>query len=56
MQYQSNALWPTGVCFSMYGDNISTDKHSTQEAAESVCRALAREGFAGERKHFPVTP
>lgn len=53
-QYQSNALWPQGVCSSMYGDNISSDKHNTREEAEGVCRALKREGFGGGCKHFPI--
>lgn len=51
---QSNALWPDGICSSAYGDNISTDKHSTEEAAMSVCSALEREGFGGMRQHFPI--
>jgi hypothetical protein len=51
--YQSNALWPEGVCSSVYGDSISTDTHPTREAAEAVCRALQREGFGGDGKHFP---
>lgn len=54
MAYQSNALWPNGVCSSMYGDNISTDTHDTLEQSAAVCRALRAEGFAGERKHFPL--
>lgn len=53
-QFQSNALWPAGVCSSMYGDNISTDTHATREEAEGVCRGLRREGFAGEGRHFPI--
>ena len=54
MTFQSNALWPKGVCSSMYGDGISTDTHMTRAQAEAVCRALEREGFGGERKHFPL--
>lgn len=53
-KFQSNALWPEGVCSSMYGDNISTDTHSSIEAARGVCNGLRREGFGGERKHFPL--
>ena len=52
--YQSNALWPDGVCSSKYGDNISTDTHSTLEQSAGVCRALRREGFGGEGKVFPL--
>lgn len=54
MQFQSNALWPAGVCSSKYGDNISTDLHATQAQAEGVCEGLERDGFGGERKHFPI--
>lgn len=53
-QFQSNALWPAEVCSSMYGDNISTDTHTTEEEAEGVCRGLQHEGFAGEGRHFPI--
>ncbi len=51
---QSNALWPPGVCASRWNDNISTDKHRTQEEAEGVCRMLQREGFGGNGKAFPL--
>ncbi len=56
----SNALWAKGVCSSMYGDNISWDAHhvnsisSAKSQASIVCRMLEREGFGGERKHFPL--
>lgn len=52
--YQSNALWPAGVCSTMYGDDISTDRHRTKQEAEAVCRALHREGFGGDRQHHPL--
>lgn len=52
--HQSNALWPDGVCSSMYGDNISTDTHPTERHAEAACTALEREGFGGEGKLFPL--
>ncbi len=51
---QSNALWPPGVCASQWGDGISTDKHRTEEEAESCCRWLLRVGFGGEGKVFPL--
>lgn len=54
MKCQSNALWPKGVCSSKYGDNISIDTHSTKEQAEGVCEGLKREGFGGQREHFPL--
>lgn len=53
-RFQSNALWPEGVCPGMYGDNISTDTHDTREAAVGVCGGLRREGFGGERQSFPL--
>jgi len=52
--YQSNALWPKGVCSTMWGDDISTDTHSTKDAAVSVCFMLERDGFGGQRQHFPL--
>lgn len=54
MPYQSNALWPEHVYRGMYGDGISTDLHPSEEAARAVCEGLEREGFGGERKHFPI--
>ncbi len=54
MKNQSNALWPADVYKGMYGDSISTDTHRSEEDAQAVCRALEREGFGGERKHFPL--
>lgn len=54
MRYQSNALWPEGVCHSQWGDNISTDTHDTVEQSAGVCRMLRIEGFGGERKVFPL--
>lgn len=52
--FQSNALWPAGVCCSKYGDNISTDTHLTQDGALGACEILGREGFGGQRQHFPL--
>lgn len=54
MACQSNALWPSGICFSKYGDDISVDVHETVEQAEAVCRGLGRDGFGGARKVFPL--
>ncbi len=51
---QSNALWPKGVCSSMYGDNISTDTHRTFEAARGVLDGLMKRGFGGMGKDFPL--
>lgn len=52
--WQSNVLWPAGVCSTAYGDNISTDTHMTRDAAMKVCRALHMDGFGGEGKVFPI--
>ena len=54
MSYQSNALWPAGVCSSKWGDNISTDTHDTADQSAAVCRMLRVGGFGGERKVFPL--
>lgn len=54
MSWQSNAQWPLDVYRGPYGDGISTDTHRSQEEAEAVCRLLKRDGFGGERKHFPI--
>lgn len=54
MKNQSNALWPADVYKGEYGNSISTDTHRTEAEAEAVCRGLQREGFGGERKHFPL--
>jgi hypothetical protein len=54
MRYQSNALWPAGVCSSKWGDNISTDTHDTELHAFHACRGLERHGFGGDGKVFPL--
>jgi hypothetical protein len=54
MRYQSNALWPAGVCSSQWGDNISTDTHPTESHAFHVCRGLERHGWGGDGKVFPL--
>ena len=51
---QSNALWPKGVCGGMYGDNITTDVHPSEEHAHAVCDGLWCDGLGGERKIFPL--
>ena len=51
--YQSNAEWPAGTITGKESQ-ISTDTHSTRQAAESVCRMLERDGFGGEGKIFPL--
>lgn len=53
-KYQSNAQWPLDVYRGMDGTGISTDTHQTREQAQGVCDGLRREGFGGERKHFPT--
>lgn len=51
-QYQSNVQWPKGQY--PFGNDISTDKHHSREAAEAVCGALEREGWGCEGKIFPI--
>lgn len=53
-KYQSNAQWPLDVYRGMDCTGISTDTHRTKAGAQAVCDMLRREGFGGERKHFPI--
>lgn len=52
--WTSHAQWPLEVYLGMYGDGISTDTHNTREGALAVCDGLRREGFGGQREHFPL--
>ena len=52
MKYISVAQWPPGTLH--FSNDISTDKHNTQEQAEVVCKMLEEDGFGGEGKIFPV--
>ncbi len=49
----SHARWEPEVYRGMDGSCVSTDTHRSQEEALAVCNALCREGFGGQRKHFP---
>jgi hypothetical protein len=53
-KWSSNAQWPLDVYRGMDGTGITTDTHRTEKEAKAVCRLLEREGFGGERKHFPI--
>ena len=52
--WTSHAQWPLEVYRGMRGDGISTDTHPSPEAAQAVCDGLLRDGFGGEREHFPL--
>ena len=52
MKYQSNAQWPEGQY--PFGNDVSTDQHRNIEIAEAVCKGLAKDGWGGQRKIFPV--
>lgn len=55
--WTSFAEWPPGIVHNGKGGppaNITEDGHDTEEQAIGVCRALERDGFGGERCHFPV--
>lgn len=52
--WESCAKWPATVVGLGDPDNVSRDKHSTREAAETVCRMLVRDGFGGDHKVFPL--
>ena len=54
MSWLSFAEWPEGVYSNVYDEPISEDTHRTEGAAKAVCRALERDGFGGDRQHFPV--
>lgn len=54
MKFTSNAQWPKNICPGMYGNDITTDNHSTKEAAERVCKALEYGGFGGDGEVFPL--
>jgi hypothetical protein len=50
----SHAQWPLSVYRGMDGTGISTDTHDSEEGARAVCDGLRREGFGGQRRHFPI--
>ncbi len=52
--YKSCAEWPKETYTNKYGNSISTDKHGSEEEAQSICRGLEREGFGGQGKVFPL--
>jgi len=52
--WKSNAEWPDGVVSTANGDNITSDSHLTERAAEAVCERLKAEGLGGEGLFFPV--
>ena len=54
MRWKSFAEWDEAVFTNSYGQNITEDIHPTERAALSVCKRLNREGFGGERQHFPI--
>lgn len=43
-EHISNVKWPLNVYKGRYGDGISTDKHRSKEAAQSVCDSLMKNG------------
>lgn len=54
--WQSWAEWPDGLVNNISGEgkNNTVDCHDTEEQAKAVCSMLERNGFGGERIHFPV--
>jgi len=54
IDWKSNAEWPDGVVSTAKGDNITSDSHLTERAAEAVCKRLQDEGLGGEGLFFPV--
>jgi hypothetical protein len=53
MGFKSNAEWPMDI-YNGHEHNITSDTHDTHEKAQAICRALKRDGFAGERRQFPI--
>lgn len=51
-KYTSNAWWPDGTAAHTKG--VTHDTHDSEEAARAVCRLLARSGFGGEGKVYPL--
>lgn len=49
--YRSFAEWPPEVGLH---PSVSTDDHYTEAEAKGVCRLLERNGFGGDRVHFPL--
>ena len=52
--WYSIADWGDYDIFNGRRDNITHDKHHSEEAALGVCRMLQRDGFGGNRQVFPV--
>ena len=54
--WQSWAEWPGALVNNISGEgkNNTEDRHETEDQAKGVCSLLERNGFGGERIHFPV--
>ena len=53
-EWKSCAEWPAGALHLASDDNTTRDGHDTEDAAQSVCRALERGGLGGDGVLFPV--
>jgi hypothetical protein len=51
-KYKSFAQWPKGTL--NYSNDISTDEHGSEAAAEAVCQLLHEKGFGGDNLIFPI--
>ena len=51
--WESVVVWPPEVSTGNT-ENISTDQHTTEDMANSVCDALQEEGLGGEGLIFPL--
>jgi hypothetical protein len=54
MKWDSFAEWPKGSIVQSRANDITTDTHLTEPAAQAVCRMLERDGLGGEGKIFPL--
>jgi hypothetical protein len=51
--WESVAKWPKEISTGNK-EELSKDKHTTEEQALAVCEALEKEGLGGERQTFPL--
>lgn len=52
--WRSVAIWPYPAVDLSNHNNSSSDDHSTEQYARSICNRLRSRGFGGEGKIFPI--
>jgi len=54
MKFKSNVDWGDyDLCNGYANHNITTDVHGSKETAFAICKMLKRDGFGGQKEHFP---